>query len=551
MASNKNNMHFVDSDITGTSGTGSWSSNNFQALDPAKTQIWNVADLLAINDGFAEIPPSGGGDFRNFTDYELMVDLDMTGVTMADGLNPNGGFIGGVPEIGETDVYTFSGTFDGRGHTISNLTLDWGFIPPNGGAVPIGLFAKTIDATITNLHLRNANYIFNGANRGGLLCGFTTTTTMFQCSVEGSLTLKAAGVQFGGTIRVGGLYGGTQFGQDNNIQQCYAKVDLINIVAPPVAKLFQCGGFAGRAASDLIRNCYCEGSITDPQYNQNVRVNWLYGFSYDTLDNATDIDNVWCAMTHNYDGRSDSIYGGFADDGANDNIKGTFWDGTIAFANSNLDNADDSNATESTTTAMFQEATFVGEGGTPWDFTDIWSIDEGNDYPRLIWELSDLFPVVNGTQERTIAFPTNHAHLEAEVVQVLGDGNFLGTDTVSSGEITLDDQTTVNHVGLAYTSALQPSKPDGEAKLKKITKLVLQVFESLTGRYGKALTELFTIKLRDSGDPMDSTAALNTGHIDLPFKGEIARQGDIWITQPDPLPMNVIGMAIFMGVEDK
>jgi hypothetical protein len=30
---------------------------------------------------------------------------------------------------------------------------------------------------------------------------------------------------------------------------------------------------------------------------------------------------------------------------------------------------------------MKQQATFAG-----WDFTNIWTINEGNDYPRLKWE---------------------------------------------------------------------------------------------------------------------------------------------------------------------
>jgi len=37
--------------------------------------------------------------------------------------------------------------------------------------------------------------------------------------------------------------------------------------------------------------------------------------------------------------------------------------------------------TGKTTSEMKQQATFSG-----WDFTNIWTIDEGNDYPRLKWE---------------------------------------------------------------------------------------------------------------------------------------------------------------------
>ena len=57
---------------------------------------------------------------------------------------------------------------------------------------------------------------------------------------------------------------------------------------------------------------------------------------------------------------------------------------------------DVANLTESTTTAMQKKNTYTG-----WDFGDIWTIDEGNDYPRLKWELTEPRPDACSSQATT------------------------------------------------------------------------------------------------------------------------------------------------------
>ena len=126
------------------------------------------------------------------------------------------------------------------------------------------------------------------------------------------------------------------------------------------------------------------------------------------------------------------------------------------------------------------------------------------------------------------------------------------TTTIVNGQpvpALLDSVTGTNHVGLQVVSKLQPMKIDGEVDVKRIRYLIPDVFESVGGEYGKELDDMYDVQLRASGDPMDRDAALYSGYVELPFKGEYDRQGDIWITQDIPLPMNLLGLGVKLSKE--
>ena len=87
------------------------------------------------------------------------------------------------------------------------------------------------------------------------------------------------------------------------------------------------------------------------------------------------------------------------------------------------------------------------------------------------------------------------------------------------------------------------------SKIKRISRLIPDVFESLDGEYGEDLTDMYAMTLRDSNDPMDRDGDLKSGYIELPFKGRYDRHGDIWITQDVPLPMNLLGIGVNLSKE--
>jgi hypothetical protein len=154
------------------------------------------------------------------------------------------------------------------------------------------------------------------------------------------------------------------------------------------------------------------------------------------------------------------------------------------------------------------------------------------------------------TQTRNLSSPADYKHLNGELVQVLGDGIYLGDEVVVNGQIALDNSTTVNHVGLKYTSALQPTKLDGEVNVKRISMLIPDFNETVGGEYGESLTEMYSMEIRASGDPMDRDGDLHSGYVELPFKGSYNRQGDIWIRQGIPLGMKLLGIGINLSEEE-
>jgi hypothetical protein len=157
-------------------------------------------------------------------------------------------------------------------------------------------------------------------------------------------------------------------------------------------------------------------------------------------------------------------------------------------------------------------------------------------------------------QVRDRWYPSDHTHLEGEEVQVLGDGAYLGTDTVASGAITLDDDTTTNHVGLAFTSTLKPSKLDieslGIAIIKKVVTAIISFYNTLGGKYGDTDTDMYDVIFRDRDDTFGSAPAIATGIKELPFDTNYEREGNIIIEQEDPLPMTVRGIILPTGVYD-
>jgi hypothetical protein len=112
------------------------------------------------------------------------------------------------------------------------------------------------------------------------------------------------------------------------------------------------------------------------------------------------------------------------------------------------------------------------------------------------------------------------AHLEGQTVSVLGDGATHANKTVSSGAITLDRSVTSACVGLPYDSILQTMRIEGGAaegtsqgKTKRISKVVLRLFETVGVKVGPSLTNLETI-------PFRTTSSLLSNPVDTLLSGD-------------------------------
>ena len=105
-----------------------------------------------------------------------------------------------------TNSDKFSGTFDGDGKTVSNITID------DASNDNQGLFGQTEGATIKNINLANVNV--TGKNNVGALVGSADNNTqIINCTVQGNVKgSENVGGLVGlnsGTIKNGALFGGT------------------------------------------------------------------------------------------------------------------------------------------------------------------------------------------------------------------------------------------------------------------------------------------------------------------------------------------------------
>lgn len=165
--------------------------------EPAYTEIRSAEDLLAIADA-----PEGN--------YVLMEDLDLTGA--------------------EWPCPSFSGKFDGNGHSLLNLTIA---SPGQSQATVLdgnqkeytasfaGLFGSMTNAQVRDLNLVNLNLLVQSdvPCMAGGIAGYSMDSAIINCTVTGHLELRAHEGMFG----VAGMIG---YGVAS-VKNCQVDVTLI------------------------------------------------------------------------------------------------------------------------------------------------------------------------------------------------------------------------------------------------------------------------------------------------------------------------------------
>ncbi|MHC4691367.1 MAG: GLUG motif-containing protein, partial [Planctomycetota bacterium] len=320
--------------------------------------------------------------------FLLCADIDLSG------------FTGSEFNIIGFDYYNpFSGVFEGNGHTISNFTYSY---TSRNNAGLFG-FVSGAGAEIKNLRLIDPNvYVETGFDVGSLV-GQLYVGTVSNCYVEGDSVVGnqnvgglvgynsgkitscyAKGSVFG-DYHVGGLVGynensivdcytsGNVTGRDNSnyvgglcgknagphhgtglsrIQNCFSKATVTGDA--------QVGGLVGHSGRTVI-NCYSTGSVSG-----NYQVGGLIGSNggHGNIKNCYSIGVVV----------GDELVGGLVG-GPGGTVVSSYWD--IETSGQTISDA----GTGLTTAEMQMAITFVC-----WAYEPVWTIDEGVDYPRLLWE---------------------------------------------------------------------------------------------------------------------------------------------------------------------
>lgn len=153
------------------------------------------------------------------------------------------------------------------------------------------------------------------------------------------------------------------------------------------------------------------------------------------------------------------------------------------------------------------------------------------------------------------------SHLNGETAAILGDGAVYSQQTVAAGAVPLDGAgASYATIGLPYLSALvlMPWEPvraaamASQGKIKRIDTLYARFHESLGSKFGTRTTDsltgaigedLETLQSRSAADPMNSAPPLFSGPKKLIPRGASDEEGQIVITQSEPLPLTVL--AIF------
>ncbi len=311
--------------------------------------IEDVEDLQAIADNLT-------------AHYAISNDIDASATS---GWNDGQGF----EPIGDAEN-RFSGSLDGRGHTVTGLYIN----RPNTNNV--GLFGHVgddIEATIiTNVRLNNTTVI--GARGSGTLIGRVTgnaNTLIEHCAaVVGSVTGNGA---TGGLIGSFNSWRITPGGTDNPVLR-YSHTDIAVYSSITGGGRDKFGGIAGCSQKGTIQNSYSRGAVT---VTDGSRIGGLAG----CIDHRGEILDSYSAGVVNATNSVSvgGLVGNIEGQGGNAGVViHSFWDMETSGQTTSAD------GTGKTTAEMQTETTFTNAG---WNFDDIWDIDsiENDGYPYLIW----------------------------------------------------------------------------------------------------------------------------------------------------------------------
>ncbi len=205
--------------------------------------LYSAADLSY----FSQLV-NGGNSFADKT-VKLGNDIDMEGMAYI----PAGG-VNSYPSI------TFAGTFDGKGHTISNLvTSSFG----QGGNASAGLFGS-ITGVVKNVNLNKAT--ITSSHYAGGIAGYSsanTTMTIENCKVTNSTITSAPELLADGTYdngdKVGGIIGYMASGDD---------VIGCTVENTAIKGYRDIGGIAGYAMGTLENNAVTNVTVSiDNEHN--------------------------------------------------------------------------------------------------------------------------------------------------------------------------------------------------------------------------------------------------------------------------------------------
>lgn len=164
----------------------------------------------------------------------------------------------------------------------------------------------------------------------------------------------------------------------------------------------------------------------------------------------------------------------------------------------------------------------------------------------ILEAFDSVTPMTLGNWFFTAGTITNLDHLEGATVKVITDGATHKDLVVSGGQVTLDYQASVVHVGIGYKGILKSMNLEcggeggpGQTKPKNVYGVGLKFYQTLGAKYGTDLYDLEQIDYRAGNDIGDRPPPPTSDSIYLPYSDDWEREKHIFIVQEEALPCNV------------
>ena len=215
-------------------------------------------------------------------EYELGADIDLAGIDWIP--------LGATATQSSTSVTAFTGTFNGNGHAIKNLTISRSTSDKYNF---VGLFGR-MGGTVQNLVIKDASITVKGANPCiGILAGYSYSNTpnITNVSVSGTITVDHDYLSTEYAFRgVGGFVGSVYSSTRAKFTDCISNVN-INISGDSSRSLYV-GGFIGYGNGVTLTRCFAFGNITVTNTaDTSLIIGGMQSLCYNTTHN-----NCACAV---------------------------------------------------------------------------------------------------------------------------------------------------------------------------------------------------------------------------------------------------------------
>ena len=265
----------------------------------------------------------------------------------------------------------YAGIFDGNGYTIRNLKINRP-IEDN-----IGMFGYISGGTVRNVKIENVDIA--GRNSVGVITGSAENAVIENCSITGTGQVK-------GAVNIGGIAGNAP-GSGNTVRKSYVTVAIEGTGN-------NVGGIVGNVASTIvIQECYSSGNVKGVS-----AVGGILGYKGSTI--SAKVENCFTLGDITATHATAGYAGGMVGDGTYISIVNSYAAGKVvgsgayrggiigrslsgATATNSYFNQSTSGITTPTIQARTTEQLMQQNTYVSWDFTNIWAINEGTNYPVL------------------------------------------------------------------------------------------------------------------------------------------------------------------------